>query len=461
MSDADPGGGPLAPILAAIWPGGVFSLLLSLLFLAFYAFAGSFGAVVPRLSEEDLDDRIKAGETTAEKLKLLREDRKELSHQIISIQIFSLVFLSWVLGHSIFDAWTLAFAGQTTSWPLILTLLVLLALCFLLLALATEYSSRWAIHKGYAFAERAYPVFVICAALLKPLSNLSYKLSLRLLKRQGIEPEDASVVIAESDLLDLLEQAQENEQDNFYSSDFLENVFSFGDKSVSECMTHRTEVVAAEADMDMDAFIDLLRQEKYTRIPVYEDDIDNIIGQVHSRDVLFFALTGKAEDFQLKSFLRPLLYAPESQPISALFSQMQNENMHMAVAIDEYGGTAGIITMEDVLEELVGQIEDEYDEVEEADIIPLGEGQWLLNGSLDLEDLSRELELDLPCDEHDTVAGLVLELLDRIPEEGERPSVRWGDYVFTVREMDEKRISKLIMTYQPCADPSVSHDSQS
>ncbi|MDO5015994.1 MAG: hemolysin family protein [Eubacteriales bacterium] len=453
MSDADPGGGPLAPILAAIWPGGVFSLLLSLLFLACYAFAGSFGAVVPRLSEEDLDDRIKAGETTAEKLKLLREDRKELSHQIITIQIFSLVFLTWALGHTTFEAWNLVFAGQTSAWPLILTIIVLLALCFLLVTLANEYSSRWAIHKGYAFAERAYPIFVSCAALLKPLSKLSYRMSLKMLVKQGIEPEDASVVIAESDLLDLLEQAQENEQDNFYNPDFLENVFSFGDKTVSECVTHRTEVVAAEADMGMDEFIDLLKQEKYTRIPVYEEDIDNIIGQVHSRDVLFYALTGKPENFSLKSFLRPLLYAPESQPISALFAQMQNGNMHMAVVIDEYGGTAGIITMENVLEELVGQIEDEYDEAEEADIIPLGEGQWLLNGSLDLEDLSRELELDLPCEEHDTVAGLVLELLDRIPEEGEKPSVRWGDYVLTVRDMDEKRVSKLVMAYQPCTEP--------
>lgn len=456
MLDADPGGIPILFLL--IKPSTVVSLIFSLFFAVCYAFASAFGEVIPRLTEDELSENIKAEDKRAQELADLRSDRRYFAHAISSIQIFSLMFMTWTLATPIERIFTDLFVN--TSYTVvatnILAILVLILAFFIMSSVATELAKRLATNSGYGFARSAYPLFVLLARLLGPLTRLSYNLSGWLLRKRGINPDDASVVISEEDLITLIEQSSDNEEANQYGQLLLGNVFEFGDKTASECMTHRTDVVAIDILSSFEELMELLVEEKYTRIPVFEEDIDHIIGQVHSRDILLYALEADLDDFNMRSMLREIAYAPESKTISSLFTEMQEQNLHMAVVIDEYGGTAGIITMEDVLEEIVGQIEDEYDEEEDEDIQELDDKTYLVYGGASTDELAEILEINLPDAESDTVAGLVIELLDRIPEEDEKAEVRYVDYVFKVQKMDDKRIEKLIVRFDPQEEDNIS-----
>lgn len=273
--------------------------------------------------------------------------------------------------------------------------------------------------------------------------------------------------LSEEELKALLDRSETPENGTEVISeaehDLIENVFAFGDKTVSEVMTHRLDLSALPEEASLADALALIDSDKYSRIPVYREDIDHIVGLVNARDILFYAATaGVPEDsqnlkktpsapadrhargtaFHLRNFLREALYTPETAKIAALFRRMQNEHAHMMVVIDEYGGTAGVVTMEDVLEELVGQIQDEYDE-EEPEAQPLGENTWLVDGSLSLSEISELLAVELPSEDYDTVAGLVMDALGRIPEEGEEVCILRGHLQIRIIRMDGRRIEKL------------------
>lgn len=208
-------------------------------------------------------------------------------------------------------------------------------------------------------------------------------------------------------------------------------------------MTHRVDLVAVEKNTSLPELLKLLEEEKFSRIPVYEEDIDHIIGHFHSRDLLLRVASGRTgEDFKLEDILRTIQITPETAKISAVFRHMQTTHSHMVVVIDEYGGTAGIVTMEDLLEELVGQIQDEYDE-EEPDVQKISPNCWLLEGDTSPEELAEATGVELPAEEYDTIAGFILDRLDRIPDPDEAAQVRYHNALFTVAAMDDRRIEKV------------------
>jgi putative hemolysin len=222
----------------------------------------------------------------------------------------------------------------------------------------------------------------------------------------------------------------------------IENIFEFNDTAVSEIMTHRTNIVSLDVDAKYEEVLDVAINEKYTRIPVYEENIDNIIGILHIKDLLYLAVEGLKQPFSLRGMLRPPYIVPEFKNIDATFREMQRDRVQLAVVIDEYGGTAGIITIEDLLEEIVGNMQDEYDE-EELSITSSNDGIFEVSGMATPEEVSIATGVDLPDEDYDTVAGLVINLLGRIPEEDEKPEVSYKNLLFQVLEMDEKRIARL------------------
>ena len=184
-------------------------------------------------------------------------------------------------------------------------------------------------------------------------------------------------------------------------------------------MTHRTRVAAIPADSSLDDIVELLNAEKYTRIPVYEDSIDNIIGILHVKDLLMYLTNNGMQDFDIKKLIRMPYFVPESKKLNDLFRELQIKKIHMVVVVDEYGGTAGIITVEDLLEEIVGNIFDEYDE-EEYKYEKVDESTYLFDGSISLEQVSELINVMLPVDDYDTLSGYVIGQLGQILT-GENP----------------------------------------
>jgi len=248
--------------------------------------------------------------------------------------------------------------------------------------------------------------------------------------------------VTEKDILSMVDEAT--------SADIITNVFEFEDLEVKDAMTHRVNVVGVKADAKLDDIIYIALDEGFSRLPVYEENLDNIIGIIIVKDLL--SLVGKPDlsEFSLEKFLREAVFIPESGSCTGLFKLLKEKKAGMAIVVDEYGGTAGIVTMEDLIEEIMGSIQDEYDTEEELEVKQIGDEKYDIDGESDPEDVLELFGYELPENhEYETIAGFVTDLLGFIPEqanleEGQTPHVDYKDIRFVVRGMENHCISRII-----------------
>lgn len=220
--------------------------------------------------------------------------------------------------------------------------------------------------------------------------------------------------------------------------EMINNVFEFNNRIVSEIMIPRTEVFAVEENTTLAELADFEDFDyRYSRIPVYEDTIDNIKGLIYMKDIL---RESKNKKTKVKALLRDAYYVPETKVVSDLFKELQKAKLQIAVVLDEYGGTAGIVTMEDILEEIVGDIYDEYDEVEE-EYKKISDTVFMLDGCMTIYEVSKVLDVDMPEGDYDTLSGYILEELGRIPKTKEKVKIENDDVIFTVEKVEDRRIS--------------------
>ena len=235
-------------------------------------------------------------------------------------------------------------------------------------------------------------------------------------------------------------------------AEMITNIIEFGDKEAHDIMTHRKNIVAIDADTTIKDCFEFVLGENYSRFPVYEGDIDHIIGVMHLRDLLkIYADSFKRNHtiYELKDeMLFDPHFIPETRNINALFKSMQSEKVHMAVVVDEYGQTTGIVTMEDILEEIVGNIMDEYD-VEEQYIVRDSDGSYIMDGYTQLDDIEDMLNISFADEDSDTLSGFIISRMEHLPEDNEQFEVWYSGYRFSVLEVDNKRVKKVRVTYEP------------
>ena len=236
--------------------------------------------------------------------------------------------------------------------------------------------------------------------------------------------------------------------------EMINNIFELSNTSVEEIATHRTDIVAVPLEATLAEIKEVLMEEKYSRIVVYEDNIDNIVGVFHVKDLVKYILTDSTRmeegNFHLEDIMMQPYFVPFSKKTDELIEEMQREKVHMAIVIDEYGGTSGIVTMEDVMEEIVGNIFDEYDLEEEEDICPIDENSYSISGKADLQDVAEQLGIVFEDDEdYDTLGGYLIGRLGRIPEDDEMPEIAVGGWLFQIKQFEEKRIEKVYALRQP------------
>lgn len=329
--------------------------------------------------------------------------------------------------------------------------LITLLLSYFSLVLGELVPKRLALQNPEKMARGIAGIIHLFNRLMTPFTKLlavSTNLVLRLL---GVDPEFSEAAATEEEIRMMLDASGEKGNIQSTEKEMIDNIFEFNDKEVSEIMTHRTNVVALPLEATLEETIALCCGEKYSRIPVYDENIDDIVGILHIKDVLLYLAKQQEQPFKLKDHLRQPYVTPETKTIDALFREMQRDRVQLAVVIDEYGGTAGLVTLEDLLEEIVGNIQDEYDE-EEAEIVQETPTTFLVDGMTDPEDVAKRIDCfpkDFEEEDVDTLAGYVIHLLDRIPEETEYPEVTSGRLKFQVVEMEEKRIAKIRIEVLP------------
>jgi len=397
------------------------------------------------------DNKIKAmADEGHKKAVLLRNLLSEPSRFLATIQIG--ITLAGFLA-SAFAAES--FAGRLASYlyaakvPLPLktlelfsVILITLLLSYFTLVLGELVPKRLALQKAEPIAMFAVVPLTLLSRISSPFVKFLTVSTNTLVRLAGVDPNDKKEEVTEEEIRMMVDVGNENGTIQETERLMINNIFEFDNKTVSDIMTHRSHVAGVSVDMPIHEVIRLVNIEKYTRLPVFEGSMDNIVGILHVKDLLDLMERGGESDSSVREILRQPHFVPTSQKIDLLFKELQKNKIHIAIAVDEYGGTAGIVTIEDLLEEIVGNIFDEHDE-DDKGIEQINTNTYMVNGIVHLRDLREQFQIPFPYEEYDTLSGFLVGQLGRIPAPGENPIVEYGDAVFKVEEVDERRISKV------------------
>ena len=253
--------------------------------------------------------------------------------------------------------------------------------------------------------------------------------------------ENEEEIVTEEEIKMMVDQGEENGTIEEDEKELINNVFDFNDITVSEIMTHRTDIFAVDIDMNQEELLqEIIKDEcRHSRIPVYDETIDEIKGVLYVKDII---KNMNKKTFKIKSIMKEAYFVSQNKLINELFKELQRNKKHIAIIIDEYGGTAGLITMEDILEEIVGDIYDEYDEIEE-EYEKIDDKTYMISGSMPIYDVNKLLETNIPEGYYDTLSGYLQEELGRIPADEENPTIETEELTFKIEEYEDKRILKV------------------
>ncbi|MDO5294397.1 MAG: hemolysin family protein [bacterium] len=291
--------------------------------------------------------------------------------------------------------------------------------------------------------------------LLTPAIFIVNKLSVGILLIFRIDPNKKQQAITENELRTIVDVSHEEGVIESEERKMITNVVDFGDSIAKDVMVPRVDVSFASIDLGYDELVELFSENKYSRLPVYEESTDNVVGIINLKDIFFYQ--GAKEDFDISNIMREPYITYEFKHTSELLTEMKRDHISMSVVIDEYGSMVGIITLEDLLEEIVGEIRDEYDADEEDSIKVINENEYEVDGSTKLDDINEILELGIEAEEYDSIGGHVIFLLDHLPDAGE--TVTDGNVTYTVTEVDKNRIDKIHIKIEPKEDDVESENS--
>lgn len=327
----------------------------------------------------------------------------------------------------------------------ILTLLILLFGEITPKTMATIHAEK--ISLAYA------PIVSIFMKLMTPLIAIVNGMAMGILTLLRVDPNAKRTLMTENELRTIVDVSHEEGVIESEEKEMIYNVFDLGDAKAKDVMVPRVHVTFADVESTYDELIAIFREDKFTRLPVFEETTDQVIGTINMKDLLLYD-TNK-HDFHVRNILREAYFTYEYKNTAELLIEMRQASFNIAIVLDEYGETAGLITLEDLLEEIVGEIHDEYDENDEDFIIELGEREYSVEGSVNLEELNGKLNLNLSSDDYDSVGGLIIEHLDRLPEVDDEITTADGIRM-VVEKLDKNRIERVHM-YLP--EPAEEEDS--
>jgi putative hemolysin len=420
------------------------SIILMILLILLSAILVASDAALVAISDAKVEEDADEGNQRAKSVLKYAKDPKP--YQTTMQTVITLIAI--VNGAIALDT----FSNDIIAWfntdfsairPLVIIVIALLLLTFHMIfgmliprRLAYKYTDK------IAYSTIGFIQFL--TLIFKPIIWVFNGVSLLVGRIIGLKPHEGEKKVTEEEIRTIVEESSKVGSIDEEEGEMIQNVFDFSDTTVDEIMTHRTEISAISIKSTRSQLMDFIREEQYTRYPVYEGNIDHIIGTIHVKDLLKY-LDKPEEKFSIKTLLRPPYFVPESKRTAELFREMQKQKNHIAVVLDEYGGTAGIVTIEDLIEEIVGNISDEYDEDEE-DVKQINDEQFEMDGLANIHDIEDILEADLPVEDYDTISGFILGQLGRFPEENEVISIDYHGFRFDVLTIENNIITKVRVT---------------
>lgn len=408
--------------------GNFIQLAALILLLALSAFFSSAETALTTVNKIRMRTLAEEGNARAKKILAITDDSGKMISAILignNIVNLSASSIATTLAIKLFGSMG---AGIATG---ILTLLILIFGEISPKTLATIYADKIAL--AYA------GIISFLMKLLTPAIFLMNTLSLLFLRLLRVDPNAGRQVMTENELRTIMDVGHESGVIETEEHEMINNVFDFTDAEAKEIMIPRIDMTFVPVDASYQELLEIFRETRYTRLPVYEESNDNVIGILNMKDIL---LCEDQNAFSIREIMRTPFFTYEHKNTAELFSQMQESSINIAIVLNEYGTTAGLITMEDLLEEIVGEIHDEYDYNEEDDLYAINDVEYLVQGSMNLEDLCDSLEIHLESEDYDSIGGYMIGLLDHVPEEGESVTAPDGT-VLRVDTMEKNRIEKI------------------
>ena len=431
----------------------VFQILLLLVLILVNAFFAMSEMAVVSLNDAKIEKMAEDGHKKAKLiLKLTKNPTRFLS--TIQIGVTLAGFLTSASAATAFaemltNAITASFDVPESIVSPIAVVLITLVMSYFSLVLGELAPKRIGMQVpekiAFAVAKPLLVISKITAPFVKFLS-LSTNGVVRLL---GFDPNANEEVVTEEEIRMMVDVGGEKGVIEDTQKEMINNIFEFDDMDAGDIMTHRTDVVAADInDITLEDFMNLAIEHGRSRIPLFDEDIDNIVGIVYVKDLLKFVGKEVKAKGTLKNIMREPYFIPETKSCGELFKEMSSKRIQMAVVVDEYGGTAGIVTLEDIVEAIMGNIQDEYD-VEEEEISKIDENTFTVDGTIDIEEIDELIGKELPEGDYETLAGFIMDELQCIPKDGEMNEVVFENVKFTVLSVEDRRIEKIKVEITP------------
>lgn len=319
---------------------------------------------------------------------------------------------------------------------------VTLLLMFFNLVFGELVPKRIALQKAEPFCMITVMPIHYISIVLSPFIRLLSVSTKAVLKVLHLKTEDEEETVTEEEILTMMEVGCEGGTIADHECKMVHSVFEFGNKSAREVMVPRQKVFAIDCNEPLESILDELLENRHSRIPVYEEEIDNIIGILYVKDIMLQLRKGSIEKETIETMMQKPFFVPEKKEAEQLFREMQKNRNHMAILVDEYGGFSGIVTIEDLVEEIMGEIHEEHEQVE-PDIIPIADGEFLLNGSMLIADINEEFTLKIVSEYYDTISGYMIERLGYIPNEQAKEIIEEEGYQFRIEQVEGNRISRV------------------
>lgn len=431
---------------------GAASLILFFVLLAVEIVFCGFGRAIQQLNAAAVREDAQKGDKKAKKILGIMEQ----PGQFVNTLQFITILINLVMGGlfvGVFQKWLIPFQklGRVASFVLsgFVILLILLIVCNLMpKKIARRYPKGWVnLFIG--------PISLI-VLLLKPFMTVFDFTASILVRLFGVNAGLLETDVTEEEIISMVNEGHEQGVLQESEARMITNIFEFSDKDAKDIMTHRSNIVGIEANTPLREAVDFMLEGKNSRYPVYIENIDHIIGIIHLKDACRLLDNGKNDNRPIKSvknLIREAKFIPETRNIDTLFRSMQSLKTHMVIVIDEYGQTTGLIAMEDILEEIVGNILDEYDE-DESFIQEKGEDRYEIDGLTPLEELGDKLDIDFSGEEFETLNGLIVSRLEHIPQEGDSFAMDYGGYNFKILSVENKVIKTVLVTKCKVPDQS-------
>ncbi len=421
-------------------------LILVFILILINAFFAASEIAFISLNDAKIDMMVKEGNKKAKKIKRMLQNPSAFL-ATIQIGITFAGFLSSAFAADTFASELSPILNKLVpnlslvTWNNISIIIITLVLSYFTLIFGELVPKRIAMKYYEKLSFATIGIISFIAKITKPFVKVLTVSTNMISKIFGISEKEEEIV-TEEEIRMMVDAGEEKGTIDKEESEMINNVFEFNDKIVSEIMIPRNDVYALDANMSISKVLEEISKDKnfrYSRIPVYEETIDEILGIVYLKDVL---MSTKDKRIKIKNLAKEAYFVPETKPVNELFEELRKNRKQIAVVVDEYGGTSGIVTMEDILEEIVGEIYDEYDLVK-VPYEKIDDNTYVLNGGISISDFEKIIDVKIPEGDYDTISGYIIDILGRIPTEKEHPTIETENMIFKIEKTEERRIKKI------------------